>query len=69
MDENTFKDFGNALDMLERIKLMADDEHRKLLTKPFMDLVGIYQGVKEDNDYKDRSDFDDDDYYAMEAAV
>lgn len=56
MNERWFEDFGNALDMLYQIMRNSDDDYESQMEEPYQQLAEIYDSVKAEYGYKDRSD-------------
>lgn len=56
MDEELFRKFGIALDLLEQVKNAANKDAGKLLASPLRELDGLYYDIKGESGYKDNSD-------------
>ena len=56
MNERWFEDFGNVLDTLYQIMRNSDDDYESQMEEPYQQLAEIYDNVKAEYGYKDRSD-------------
>lgn len=56
MNEKTFKDFGEALDLLESVMRNSNKDCQKIIRESFDKLDSFYRDVKEEYGYKDNSD-------------
>ena len=56
MNERWFEDFGNTLDMLYQIMRNSDDDYENQMEEPYQQLAEIYDNVKAEYGYTDRSD-------------
>lgn len=56
MNERWFEDFGEVLDTLYHIMRNSDDDIENQMEEPYKQLAEIYDNVKAEYGYKDRSD-------------